>query len=91
MILRMILGHPISGYWDGGPRQTFDFTITGTPQYDARGAYVRVGSWDANTWFHVAQGKTVKATLANARRRLQAWAKRDGVGCRFEYLAETAR
>ena len=86
MRLRMILDRPILGYWDGGRKDTFDFTLDGPPRHDARGAYIRVGSWQANYWFHVALGRTVKATLANARRRLRAWARRAGIGCRFAYV-----
>ncbi len=86
MILRMTLDAPIAGYWDGGTKSTFDFQIDGSPQLDAHGPYIRVGSWQANHWFHVAMGETIKATLANARRRLAARAKRSGLGCRFEYI-----
>ena len=75
MHLRMMLDRPIPGYWDGGMKSTFNFQIDGPPQHDARGAYIRIGSWEANHWFHVTMGKTVKATLANARHRLNARAK----------------
>ncbi|MHB9130375.1 MAG: hypothetical protein ACYDBB_04690 [Armatimonadota bacterium] len=88
MRLRMSLEKPTYGYWDGGVKDTFDFVIDGTPQSDARGAYIRIGAWGANHWFHVALAKTVKATLANARRRLVARAKRDGINCRFTYIPE---
>jgi len=86
MILRMTLERQIPGYWDGGAKSTFDFQIDGSPRHDAQGTYIRISSWQANHWFHVAIGKTVKATLANARRRLTARATRTGVGCRFEYI-----
>jgi len=91
MILRMTLDAPIAGYWDGGMKSTFDFEIDGSPRQDAQGSYIRVGSWQANHWFHVAMGKTIKATLANARRRLAARVKRSGIGCRFEYIETEPR
>jgi len=86
MYLRMTLDREINGFWDGGPRAVFDFHLDGSPRQDAQGRYIKVGSLMANTWFHVALGRTVKATLANARRRLIARAKRAGMGCRFEYV-----
>ena len=70
----------VHGFWDSGPRAIFDYHIDGPPRQDARGRYIKVGSLIVNTWFHVALGHTVKATLANARRQLIAWAKRDGDG-----------
>ena len=89
MILRMTLEHPLYGYWDGGAKDTFDFSLDSLPRHDARGAYVKIGYWQANAWFHVALGRTVKSTLANARRRLSARAKRAGEHCRFAYIDET--
>ena len=86
MILRMTLERPIQGYWDGGPKAVFDFRIDGSPQSDARGRYIKVGSFGANHWFHVSMSRTVKMTLANVRRRLTARMKQVGERCRFEYL-----
>jgi len=89
MYLRMTLNREIVGFWDGGPREVFDFHIDGSPQQDARGRYIRVGCWAANHFFHVALGMTVKATLANARRRLAARAKHAGIDCEFTYVEDT--
>ena len=86
MILRQIFEHPVSGYWDGGPKTIFDWKIDGTVREDAKGKYIKIGSWAANYWFHVAVGKTEKATLGNARRRLNR--SRFGVPCKFEYIEE---
>lgn len=88
MILRMILDHPVPGYWDGGSKDTFDFAIDGPPRRDALGAFIKVGSWQANHFFNVALGKTPRATLGHARRRLAAMARRAGVPCRFSYLPD---
>ena len=88
IILRQTLDRPIWGYWDGGEKSVFTWRIEGRPAHDSRGHYVRIGSWAANHWFHVALGKTDKLTLANARRRLLAAAKRHGVTCKFDYKEE---
>lgn len=50
----------------------FSFTIDSRPQTDTRGQYVKIGSWIANYWFHVAVGKTVKQTLSYAKRHLRS-------------------
>jgi len=76
---------PINGYWDGGKKKTFHWQIDGKPKQDDKGWYVRVGSWAANHWFHVAMGRTDKQTLANARRKLTAGMKRNGISCTFAY------
>ena len=73
------------GYWDGGAKDTFDWSIAGQVQEDKKGKYVRIGSWDANHWFHVSVGKTEKMTLANAKRHLRKITK---IPCKFEYVEE---
>jgi hypothetical protein len=84
LILVQKLDKPYPGYWEGGPKQAFEWRIErhfgGT---DSKGKFVRVGSWCANHWFYVAVGKTDKATLGNARRHLRAITK---VPCEFWYL-----
>ena len=83
LILVQKLDKAYGGYWDGGPKQVFEWEIEhrhrGT---DSKGNYVRIGSWGANHWFHVAEGKTDKQTLGNARRHLTAITK---VPCEFFY------
>lgn len=76
---------PIHGFWDGGPRSRFEWTIRGPAQKDSKGEYVRIGSWDANHWFHVSVGKTERNTLDNARRRLQVRCKRHKAQVVFNY------
>ena len=83
MKLRQTLDYPIDGYWDGGKKQVFDWGIDGSPIRDNKGQYVRIGSLSANHWFHVALGKTVKLTLANAKRHLRAVTR---VPSSFEYI-----
>jgi len=85
MILRQTLARPINGYWDGGPKQIFDWSIDGSPQSDNIGQFVKIGSWQANHWFHVAVGRTEKMTLANAKRHLRAATT---IPCTFEYVKE---
>ncbi len=87
MILRQTLDKPIYGYWDGGAKSVFDWFIEGT-SVDNKGEFVKIGSWGANHWFHVAKGKTDKQTLANARRRLSACMKRQGITGKFEYIGQ---
>ena len=87
MILKQTFTIPINGYWDGGPKRIFDWHIdTHDAGADNKGSYSRVGSWEANHWFHIATGRTEKQTLANARRRLTAMAKKSNMKCTFEYL-----
>ena len=85
MLLRQTLEHAVNGYWDGGAKQTFDWTIDGTLRQDSKGYFCRVGSWAANHWFHVAAGKTVKLTLSYAKRHLQAITR---IPSTFEYITD---
>jgi len=86
MILRQTFSRAIGGYWNGGPKSVFDWGIDGHEGQDKKGTFIRVGSWTANHWFHVAKGKTDKQTLSNARRRLQASARKSNIECSFEYI-----
>lgn len=70
--MRVKLKKPIGGWWDGGLKDTFDFKIDGNPKRDSKGWFVKVGSWRANYWFHVAVGRTDKETLRNAKARLRS-------------------
>jgi hypothetical protein len=72
MFLKVKLSQPISGYWDGGAKSIFLFKIDSPPRTDAKGQYVKVGSYEANHWFHVALGKTEKQTLAYAKTHIRA-------------------
>ena len=85
MILRQTLDHKVHGWWDGGAKDTFDWSIDGRAKTDNKGDFVKIGSWQANHWFHAALGKTDKLTLANAKRHLKAATK---VPCKFEYIEE---
>ena len=88
MKLKQTLDKPINGNWDGGAKSIFYWGIEGSPNTDSKGQYVRVGSWQANHWFHVALGKTDKLTLANARRRLSAGMRKCGITGKFGYVAD---
>ena len=76
----------IGGYWDGGLKRSFQWTIDSPPLRDSKGRYVKVGSYEANHWFYVALGKNQKQTLANARRKLTARMKRDQINGTFSYV-----
>ena len=83
MKLRQTLDKPVQGYWDGGAKQTFDWGIEGSPASDSKGQYVKIGSFSANHWFHVAVGKTEKQTLSYAKKHLQASTRYPST---FEYI-----
>ena len=86
MILRQTLEKATGGYWDGGERAIFDWETQNPTFKDDKGEFIKVGLWEANTWFYVTVGKTKKQTLANARRKLTARMKQRGLNCTFEYL-----
>ena len=84
-VLRQTLPAPVDSYmWEGGAKQVFDWKIDGKPQTDSKGQFVRVGSYSANFWFHVALGKTEKLTLRNAMYHLRGQSK-SGYS-KFEYV-----
>ena len=85
MILRQTLEHAVNGYWDGGAKQVFDWSIDGEPKEDSKGSFVRIGSWSANHWFSVAVGKTIKRTLTNAKLHLRAITR---ISSTFEYIID---
>ena len=83
MILRQRLNKPVNGYWDGGAKQMFDWSIKGNPQTDSEGQYVKIDSYSANHWFHVALGRTDRLTLSYAKKHLQSVT---GIPSTFEYI-----
>jgi hypothetical protein len=85
IILRQKAVKPIHGYWDGGAKQVFNWSIDGRPHKDKNGEFVRVGSWEANQYFHVAKGKTDKQTLSYAKRHIE---KISRFPSSFEYVEE---
>ena len=85
MELKQTLERPTNGYWDGGKKQVFNWSIEGNPATDSNGQYVRIGSLSANHWFHVALGKTVKLTLSYAMKHLRAVTRLPST---FEYVDE---
>lgn len=84
LYLRQTLAAPVHGYWDGGAKQRFDWSIDGVIGHDSKGNYVRIGSWNANHWFNVAVGKSDKITLCNAKKHLKA--TKAGKASSFEYI-----
>ena len=91
MKLRQTFDHPISGWWDGGEKSRFDWSIENPSIYighDSRGSFIRIGSWSANHWFNVALGKTDKQTLSYAKQHLMAIAKKHNMICKFKYIEE---
>ena len=72
MILIQKLNYKINGYWDGGPKDTFEWYILpfGGGR-DKKGEFVKVGSFEANHWFCISKGKTEKATLGRVKTKLR--------------------
>ena len=86
MILRQTLKKKVNGYWDGGPKDIFDWSIQGSPAKDSEGEYVKIGSFNANHWFHVAKGKTERLTLSYAMCHLRSMLEGKGILSTFEYV-----
>jgi len=85
MKLKQTLEKPVNGYWDGGKKQVFEWEIDNFGGgSDSKGSFVRIGSFSANHWFNVAEGKTEKLTLSYAKKHLIANTKDQSV---FEYIA----
>lgn len=91
MKLKQTFEEPISGYFDHGPKKEFLWSIDGPEHVDSKGLFVKIGSWAANHWFHVALGKTEKLTLSYAKRRLGHAARFHGLKCSFEYIEDPER
>ena len=84
MLLRQTLEHAVNGYWDGGTKQVFDWTIDYSHiGLDSKGQYVRISCWTVNHWFSVTFGKTERLILSYAKRHLQAVTR---IPCKFEYI-----
>ena len=85
MILRQTFDQAINGYWDGGAKRVFEWTIDTLPttlgHLDKR--FSRIGSWEANHYFTVKTGKNELQTLANAKRHLRKTCK---IPSQFEYI-----
>ena len=86
MILRQTLQNPVNGNWNGGPKQVFDWSIKGHRGADSKGTFVRIGSYSANHWFNVAQGRTDKLTLSHAKSHLRG--TQAGFDSKFEYIED---
>lgn len=69
---------PMLGYWDGGKKSKFEFTINYKVYKDSKGYFTKIGSWEANYWFMVSVGKTVTATLSYAMRALANHFRKNG-------------
>ena len=82
MILRQKLSQKVYGYWDGGAKDTFNWEIE-SASADSKGVFCRIGSFEANHWFHVAQGKSDRQTLSYAMKHLR---KSTRYPSTFEYI-----
>ena len=86
LVLRQTTSEPINGYWDGGPRQTFDWSIDPGQHNRKPGEWIKIGCFSANHWFTVRCGDTERRTLANAKMHLAARFKKLDIPCTFEYV-----
>ena len=84
IILRQTSPEPIHGYWDGGAKQRFAWSLDHIDGHDSNGTFTRVSSFEANHWFNVAKGRTDKITLCNAMKHLRG--TKLGRASRFEYV-----
>ena len=86
MILRQTLRQAVQGYWNGGKKQTFDWSINKCEiTTHNKKLFVRIGSWYANHWFRVALGKTDKLTLSYAKKHLQSATR---IISKFKYVED---
>lgn len=76
LVLITYTNEKVGGYWDGGAKDRFTWTLGRTIQERGR-EYQKVHGWEANLWYYVAKGKSDKATLANALRRLRGMMKKN--------------
>ena len=86
MILRLELNEAISGFWDGGKKRFFDFTIEKPISSDLKGKYVKIGCYDMNYWFNVAWSGSQKKTFANVKRKFAHKFKRQGIKSTWSYV-----
>ena len=86
MKLKLKLSEPINGFWDGGAKSEFTWSICGIPQKDNKGEFVKIGTWEGNSWFNVSVGKTEKMTLSNAKRHLIPILKKRGIEGVWSYI-----
>lgn len=62
-------GSPIVGYWDGGAKSRFEFTLDAVLK-DDKGRFAKWGSWQANFWFTCGYGRSLKHAARIAATKL---------------------
>ena len=77
------LNRAVNGYWDGGRKQSFEFnpSIERTRGVPA----IRWGSYAANLWFVIPEGKSLLDHLERLRRKL-----RGGIPRKIEFIRQPA-
>jgi hypothetical protein len=68
-IIHVDLGKPVSGYWDGGAKQHFDFSPTPKPKHYTEST-IQWGSWSANFYFSAKSGKSWTDAASIAKRMI---------------------
>lgn len=88
LILKTYTSEPINGFWDGGSKQEFTWSL-GRIGKDSKGEFQKINGWEANYWFHVSKGKTDKQTLSYALKHLKNNAKKNNQIISYhEYVIE---
>lgn len=67
------LEKPVSGYWDGGSKNYFEFEIDmyKMDKHPGPDVTLKWGSWGANFWFNCGSGRSWKEAASIAKRRLE--------------------
>jgi hypothetical protein len=66
-VIHVDMGKPISGFWDGGPKQIFDFTPSPKPEF-IPGTKIEWGSWSANFFFTTSSGRSWNEAASIAKK-----------------------
>lgn len=84
--LKLTLSKPIGGFWDGGRKSVFTWSIY---KHSDSGGKVQVGSWEANQWVRVGSKGTDKQILSRAKTKIYTGLKRNlpkDITYTFEYV-----
>ena len=68
-VIKVDLGKPTQGYWDGGPKQHFTFSPTPRPEFKV--GDIEWGSWGANYYFTSKSGRSWAEAASIAKRHIK--------------------
>ena len=81
------LNKKIGGFWDGGLKDTFEWTVDFKHKGPKEGT-VAVGSWEANHWFCMSGRGGERAILNRAKSILARKLAKRGILSEFELVEE---